>query len=44
MHNTVTELERSRVLNIRLDNLATGTWRAIGGDELKEFLAKIGIR
>lgn len=44
MHNTVVELERTRILNIRLDNLATGTWRAIDGDELKTFLAQIGMR
>lgn len=44
MHNTVVELERTRILNIRLDNLATGTWRAIEGDELKTFLAQIGIK
>ena len=44
MHNNVVELERTRILNIRLDNLGTGTWRAIEGDELKEFLAKIGMR
>lgn len=43
MHNTVVELERTRILNIRLDNLVTGTWRAIDGDELKTFLVQIGI-
>ena len=44
MHNNVVELERTRILNIRLDNLSSGTWRAIEGDELKEFLAKIGMK
>jgi 23S rRNA pseudouridine2604 synthase len=44
MHNTVVELERTRILNIRLDNLATGTWRTIEGDELKTFLAQIGMK
>ena len=44
MHNNVVELERTRILNIRLDNLASGTWRAIEGDELKEFLVKIGMK
>ena len=44
MHNSVVELERTRVLNIRLDNLGVGTWRAIAGDELKTFLAQIGMK
>ena len=44
LHNTVVELERMRILNIRLDNLASGTWRAIEGDELKTFLAQIGMK
>ena len=44
LHNTVVELERMRILNIRLDNLASGTWRAIEGDELKIFLAQIGMK
>jgi len=44
MHNSVVELERTRILNIRLDNLASGTWRAITGDELKTFLAQIGMK
>ena len=44
MHNNVVELERTRILNIRLDNLAPGTWRAIECDELKEFLTKIGMK
>jgi 23S rRNA pseudouridine2604 synthase len=44
MHNTVVELERTRILNIRLDNLGTGTWRAIDGEELKTFLTQIGMK
>ena len=44
MHNTVVELERTRILNVRLDKLATGAWRAIEGDELATFLSKIGIK
>ena len=44
MHNQVAELERMRILNIRLDNLAPGTWRAIEGDELAKFLAQIGMK
>jgi len=44
LHNTVMELERTRILNIRLENLATGTWRIIGGEELATFLAQIGMK
>ncbi len=44
MHNQVVELERVRILNIRLENLAPGTWRAIEGEELKAFLAQIGMK
>lgn len=44
MHNQVVELERTRILNIRLENLAAGSWRAIQGDELKTFLAELGIK
>jgi 23S rRNA pseudouridine2604 synthase len=44
MHNTVVELERTRILNVRLDNLAPGTWRAILGDELTTFLSRIGMK
>ena len=44
LHNSVVGLERVRILNIRLDNLATGTWRAITGDELATFLAQIGMK
>lgn len=43
MHNSVVKLERMRILNIRLDNLVSGEWRAIQGEELKSFLAAIGI-
>ena len=44
LHNTVVELERTRILNVRLDNLASGMWRSILGDELKTFLAQIGMK
>lgn len=44
MHNTVVELERMRILNVRLDNLKPGTWRAIEGEGLKTFLAQIGMK
>lgn len=43
MHNMVVELERTRILNVRLDDLASGAWRAIEGEELATFLAKIGL-
>ena len=38
LHNTVIELERVRILNIRLDKLASGTWRAVEGGGLKKLL------
>jgi 23S rRNA pseudouridine2604 synthase len=44
LHNTVVELERTRILNVRLENLAPGTWRAILGEELNTFLAQIGMK
>ncbi len=44
MHNTVTELERVRILNIRLEDLKPGAWRPITGDELATFLAQIGMK
>jgi 16S rRNA U516 pseudouridylate synthase RsuA-like enzyme len=44
MHNTVVELERTRILNVRLENLKPGAWRAILGDELATFLAQIGMK
>ncbi|HQT82667.1 MAG TPA: pseudouridine synthase [Candidatus Paceibacterota bacterium] len=44
MHNQVAELERMRILNVRLDNLAPGAWRAIEGAELTTFLSQIGMK
>jgi 23S rRNA pseudouridine2604 synthase len=44
MHNTVVELVRTRILNVRLDDLAVGAWRPIEGDELKTFLSQIGMK
>lgn len=44
MHNSVVELERVRILNIRLEDLAPGSWRALAGVELEKFLSEIGIR
>lgn len=43
MHNVVVDLERTRILNIRLDALKSGAWRPIEGEELKTFLSKIGL-
>lgn len=43
LHNTVTELKRTRILNVRLDNLAPGMWRLITGEELATFLSSIGL-
>ncbi len=43
LHNTVVGLERTRILNVRLENLKPGAWRAIEGEELKTFLAQIGL-
>lgn len=43
LHNTVIELERTRILNIRLDTLKPGAWRAIEGEALKKFLSQIGL-
>jgi len=44
LHNAVVELERTRILNIRLENLASGAWRPIEGEELKMFLTQIGMK
>ncbi|MFZ3044240.1 MAG: pseudouridine synthase [Minisyncoccia bacterium] len=44
LHNQVVELERVRILNIRLDDLAPGSWRAISGEELATFLSTIGMK
>ncbi len=44
LHNTVVGLERVRILNIQLGKLAPGTWRTIEGEELKTFLAEIGMK
>jgi pseudouridine synthase len=44
LHNQVTDLERVRILNIRLENLKSGAWRPIAGDELQTFLSQIGMK
>ncbi|MHB8660778.1 MAG: pseudouridine synthase [Minisyncoccota bacterium] len=43
LHNTVVGLERIRILNIKLGNLASGAWRRIEGEELTAFLSAIGL-
>ncbi len=44
LHNTVVALERTRILNIRLENLKVGAWRPIEGKELEIFLSQIGMK
>jgi 23S rRNA pseudouridine2604 synthase len=44
MHNQVTELVRTRIMNIRLDDLSPGDARPIMGDELATFLTSLGIK
>ena len=44
MHNTVTDLKRTRILNIRLNDLAPDAFRLIEGEELQTFLEKIGLK
>ncbi len=43
LHNTVVELKRIRILNVRLDDLAPGAWRLIDGEELATFISSIGL-
>jgi pseudouridine synthase len=43
LFNEVTDLERVRVLNIKLGDLATGAYRAIEGKELDTFLKSLGL-
>ena len=43
LHNTVKDLERIRVMNIKLGNLGEGSVRKIEGDELKVFLKSLGL-
>ena len=44
LHNQVTDLERVRIVNIRLEDLKPGAWRPIQGDELATFLSTIGMK
>lgn len=43
MKNEVDDLKRTRVMNIRLGNLGPGSFRAIEGKELEEFLKGLGM-
>ncbi len=43
LHNEVSDLKRTRILNIELGNLAPGGHRAIGGKELEIFLKSLGL-
>lgn len=43
LHHSVAELTRTRVLNIRLGDLAEGSWRPVEGAELAAFLGNIGL-
>lgn len=43
LHNQVVELERVRILNIRLENLKPNATRPIVGTELATFLSTLGI-
>lgn len=44
MHNTVTGLERTRILNIKLEDLKPNATRSIQGEELVAFLTAIGMK
>ena len=43
LHSDVVDLERVRVMNIRLGSLAVGTHRPIEGKELEDFLKSLGF-
>ncbi len=43
LHNGVKELERVRVMNIKLDGLKSGALRKIDGEELAMFLKSLGL-
>jgi 23S rRNA pseudouridine2604 synthase len=43
MHNEVTDLKRTRVMNIKLGNLKSGQARHIQGDELTDFLESLNL-
>lgn len=43
MHNEVKDLSRIRIMNVRLGNLPSGSFRPIEGKELQEFLRSLGL-
>jgi len=43
MYNQVTDIKRTRILNIKLGQLRDGAYRPIEGKELGEFLKHLGI-
>jgi len=43
LFNEVRDLKRVRVLNVHLGKLSPGEFRAIEGEELKEFLGHLGL-
>lgn len=43
MRNEVAELQRVRILNIKLNSLKPGEYRALEGEELQEFLQKLSL-
>ncbi len=43
LHTDVVALERTRIMNIKLGNLASGVHRVISGPELQEFLKELGF-
>jgi len=44
MFNEVKELKRTRVMNVKLDGLKSGEYRALAGEELETFLSSLGLR
>ena len=43
MHNEVKDLQRVRIMNIKLGKLPKGAYRKIEGEELSEFLKSLGL-
>ncbi len=43
LHNEVSDLRRMSIMNIKLNALKAGSYRAIEGEELKEFLHALGL-
>lgn len=43
LFNEVADLKRTRIMNVRLGNLASGTTRKLEGKELSDFLTGLGL-